>query len=128
MKIGELSSRTGTSARSLRYYEEQGLLAPTRSSTGQRIYQDLDVAAVVQIRALFEAGFCSAVIRELAPALACPTRSGDELRDAVAAAHARLSAERDAIEAEMTALTRLASSWGLDPHTSVSPHAEGHDD
>ncbi|PWV98528.1 DNA-binding transcriptional MerR regulator [Paenibacillus cellulosilyticus] len=41
MKIGELSARTGVSIRSLRYYEEQGLLAPTRSDNGYREFSPL---------------------------------------------------------------------------------------
>lgn len=38
MRIGELSASTGVSMRSLRYYEEQGLLHAERSSSGQRLY------------------------------------------------------------------------------------------
>lgn len=38
MKIGELSARTGASVRSIRYYEEQGLLSPTRLENGYREY------------------------------------------------------------------------------------------
>jgi DNA-binding transcriptional MerR regulator len=38
MKIGELSSRTGVSIRSLRYYEQQGLLTPMRKDNGYREY------------------------------------------------------------------------------------------
>ncbi|MCC3371744.1 MerR family transcriptional regulator [Cohnella sp. REN36] len=38
MKIGELSARTGVSIRSLRYYEEQGLLTPVREANGYRTY------------------------------------------------------------------------------------------
>lgn len=38
MKIGELSARTGVSVRSIRYYEEQGLLSPTRLENGYREY------------------------------------------------------------------------------------------
>jgi DNA-binding transcriptional MerR regulator len=34
MRIGELSRRTGVSQRSLRYYEEQGLLMPARLASG----------------------------------------------------------------------------------------------
>lgn len=33
MRIGEISARTGVSVRMLRYYEEQGLLAPPPSLT-----------------------------------------------------------------------------------------------
>ncbi len=38
MKIGELSARSGVSIRSLRYYEEQGLLSPLRHQNGYREY------------------------------------------------------------------------------------------
>ena len=48
MRIGELSKRTGVSSRSLRYYEEQGLLTSSRSDAGQRHYSDApaDLATV----------------------------------------------------------------------------------
>ncbi|MGX4586303.1 MerR family transcriptional regulator [Paenibacillus chitinolyticus] len=49
MKIGELSARTGASIRSLRYYEEQGLLAPVRGDNGYREYTSL---AVEQVRTI----------------------------------------------------------------------------
>jgi DNA-binding transcriptional MerR regulator len=38
LKIGELAHRTGVSVRSLRYYEQQGLLAPNRQENGYREY------------------------------------------------------------------------------------------
>lgn len=34
MLIGELAHACGTTPRALRYYEERGLLTPTRSTTG----------------------------------------------------------------------------------------------
>ncbi|MFI5897699.1 MerR family DNA-binding transcriptional regulator [Actinoplanes sp. NPDC051513] len=40
MRIGDLSAATGASTRSLRYYEEQGLLTSTRTPGGQRVYPD----------------------------------------------------------------------------------------
>ncbi|WP_440590039.1 MerR family DNA-binding transcriptional regulator [Mycolicibacterium hodleri] len=36
MKIGELAERTGASRRLLRYYEEQGLITPSRAVNGYR--------------------------------------------------------------------------------------------
>ncbi|NOJ73338.1 MerR family transcriptional regulator [Paenibacillus alvei] len=41
MRIGELSARTGVSLRSLRYYEQQGLLTPARHANGYREYSPL---------------------------------------------------------------------------------------
>ncbi|OIK08904.1 MerR family transcriptional regulator [Bacillus sp. MUM 116] len=50
MKIGELSKLTGVSIRSLRYYEEQGILSPIRLSNGYREYHDLAVDQVNTIK------------------------------------------------------------------------------
>lgn len=44
MQIGEVAALTGLSLRTLRYYEEVGLVAPSARSTGGfRLYTDLDV-------------------------------------------------------------------------------------
>lgn len=45
MQIGEVASRTGLSLRTIRWYEEVGLIGPTtRSPGGFRLYADDDVA------------------------------------------------------------------------------------
>jgi DNA-binding transcriptional MerR regulator len=65
--ISELASRTDTSQRLLRYYEEQGLLTPTRTSAGYRSYTDDDVATVRRIRHLLGAGLSTAIIASVLP-------------------------------------------------------------
>ena len=50
MRIGDLAEHTGASVRSLRYYEEQGLLLADRTPSGQRTYDD---DAVDDIRSAF---------------------------------------------------------------------------
>ena len=52
MRISELSRRTGVSERSLRYYEEQGLLAAGRTPGGHREYGEWAVDRVIRIQAL----------------------------------------------------------------------------
>ncbi len=69
MRIGELARRAGVSERLLRYYEEQGLLHPTRLSSGYRSYADPDVLAVSRIRTLLGVGLSTATIAELLPCL-----------------------------------------------------------
>ncbi|GAB2573139.1 MerR family DNA-binding transcriptional regulator [Streptomyces capparidis] len=69
MRIGELSARTGVSERSLRYYEEQGLLASDRTPGGHRQYPAEAVDRVICIQELFAAGLCSSKIAELLPCL-----------------------------------------------------------
>jgi len=43
MRIGELARRAGASARSIRYYEEQGLLLARRQANGYREYDEADL-------------------------------------------------------------------------------------
>jgi DNA-binding transcriptional MerR regulator len=69
MRIGELSRRTGVSVRSLRYYEDQGMLASRRTPGGHREYGDDAVGAVERIQSLFAAGLCSEKIVELLPCM-----------------------------------------------------------
>ncbi|AXE86202.1 MULTISPECIES: MerR family transcriptional regulator [unclassified Streptomyces] len=69
MFIGELSSRTGISTRSLRYYEQQGLLRPQRRASGYREFDESDVATVRRIRILLAAGLNTDLIREMLPCM-----------------------------------------------------------
>jgi DNA-binding transcriptional MerR regulator len=67
MRIGELAGRTGVSVRSLRYYEQQNLLASERSPSGQRHYSESAVDRVRLIRQLYAAGLSSRSILDLLP-------------------------------------------------------------
>lgn len=69
MKIGELGRRAGVSTRTLRYYEEQGLLEPTRLPNGYRSYDDQDVEQVRRIRFLLAAGINTDMAREVLPCM-----------------------------------------------------------
>ncbi len=127
MKIGELAARSGVSMRSLRYYEQQGLLDPQRTLAGHRVYKVEHESRVLQIQELLQAGFCSAVIRELLPALTDATTDTGLLRTSLAAAQARLESEKQSIEAELSALQRLRDRLELAPDTHVTSQGEGHD-
>lgn len=108
MRIGELSDRTGASRRSLRYYEQQGLLVSTRSSSGQRCYDDEHVQRVALIRAFLAAGMPSRTIAQMVPCMAEPNR--DRARQALTAMNQernRLSATMDSLAAARSALDHL---------------------
>ena len=72
MRIGELAERTGVSRRLLRYYEEQGLLIPSRAVNGYREYVEAHVDVVLQISGLLDAGLPTRIIRQLLPCLDQP--------------------------------------------------------
>ena len=67
MRIGELATRIQVSERALRYYEEQGLLHPSRRPSGYREYQEDDVRRVRHIRTLLAAGLNTVTIAGPAP-------------------------------------------------------------
>ncbi|MGW3566372.1 MerR family transcriptional regulator [Streptomyces sp. NPDC000941] len=69
MRIGELARRTAVSERSLRYYEQQGLLTSYRTSGGHRAYDEGAVDRVIRIQELYAAGLCSSKIAALLPCL-----------------------------------------------------------
>ncbi|WP_432991423.1 GNAT family N-acetyltransferase [Dactylosporangium sp. CA-233914] len=117
MRIGELSKRTGTPARLLRYYEEQGLLTPRRLDNGYRDYGEHLVDRVQQIRGLLDAGLPTRLIKNVLPCLDNPcsitiSDAGPEVvallrgeRDRMAARIVCLERNRDAIDAYLSKVT-----------------------
>jgi DNA-binding transcriptional MerR regulator len=136
MRIGELAARTGVSVRSLRYYEEQALIAPERSSSGQRHFPDDAVDRVQLIQQLYAAGLPSRSILDLLPCVV-DGRATPELLD-------RLSAERDRIDRQVrdlastrdrldAVITNATVNWRTGEHCAFAdlapaggnPHREG---
>ena len=95
MRIGELAAATGVSTRSLRYYEQQGLIRATRTPSGWREFDPSTVDRVILIQHLYAAGIPSPTIDELLPCLdAPPSERNGVLEDLLAAQVARLEAKR----------------------------------
>ncbi|RKN46945.1 MerR family transcriptional regulator [Streptomyces hoynatensis] len=104
MRIGELSERTGTPRRLLRYYEEQGLIAPGRSANGYRAYDENTVDRVLQIRGLLDAGLPTRIIRQILPCLDKPRVI--HFRDATPEMLATLEQELNRMTDRIRCLTR----------------------
>jgi len=70
LQIGEVAERTGVTQRTLRFYEEKGLLKPpSRLEGGFRLYSEDDVQRVEQIKRLQRLlGFTLADIKEMVEA------------------------------------------------------------
>ena len=68
LSVGRLAEASGVSTRSIRYYEEQGLLESQRTHSGHRRFDPETVERVVLIQRLFSAGLSS---REIEPVLPC---------------------------------------------------------
>jgi MerR family redox-sensitive transcriptional activator SoxR len=102
LTIGELARRTGVTTSALRYYDELGLVRPTRRVSGHRRYAVDAVAAVGVVRFLQEVGFTLAETKGLIASdkhspvawRALAVRKSEELRHRIA----RDEAARQAIE------------------------------
>jgi DNA-binding transcriptional MerR regulator len=66
MQIGEVAEQTGLSPRTIRYYEEVGLIAPSaRSQGGFRLYTDTDVQRLQVIKRMKPLDFTLDQMRDL---------------------------------------------------------------
>lgn len=118
MQIGEVAARTELSLRSLRHWEEVGLLRPSgRTEGGFRLYTEADVEKILVIRRMKPLGFTleqmSAAMRDI-EALRDP-----DAADRHAAARERLAsllddaAERRArLEAQLAMADEFISQLG----------------
>ncbi|MEV4636939.1 MerR family transcriptional regulator [Actinoplanes sp. NPDC049548] len=91
MLIGELAERAGTSARTLRYYEEHGLVEPRRDRNGYRRYDEGELRVVHEIRALLAAGFGIDDIRPFVACLRAGNATGHVCPDSVAVLRRKLA-------------------------------------
>lgn len=108
MRIGQLAEATGVSPRSLRYYEESGLITSQRTSGGWRDFDDPMVDRVVLIQNLFAAGLCSSTISELLPCLLAPAdQRTSELERRLAGEVERLETSKRNIDRELDVLRSL---------------------
>lgn len=58
MRIGEVADRTGLSFRTLRHYDDIGLVSPSaRTDGGFRLYTDTDLARLMVIRRMKPLGY-----------------------------------------------------------------------
>jgi DNA-binding transcriptional MerR regulator len=102
MRIGELSASTGASLRSLRYYEQQGLLTASRTSSGQRVYPAETADRVRYIQKLIAAGLGTRTIRDIIPCY--------DSGHADAGMIERMLEERDRIEERLVELAQTKAA------------------
>ncbi|MDT5152536.1 MAG: hypothetical protein QOI01_4269 [Mycobacterium sp.] len=127
MRIGELAQRTGVSERSLRYYEQQGLLVSDRTPRGQREYSERAVDRVIHIQELLAAGLRSRTIATLLPCMR--DSDGGPSPDATPRLVTELIAQRTRLDREIRDLANsrevldgviAAARTGLDATTTTS--------
>ncbi|WP_319643809.1 MerR family transcriptional regulator [Gephyromycinifex aptenodytis] len=127
-RIGEVAKRIGLSVRSIRYYEEAGLITPAgRTSGGFRMYSEVDVQRLLSIMQMKPLDFTLEAMRTVLNDL-------DTLRDAEAepsqreAARERLSAVTKDVDLRWETLQRkltIADVFRSLLRTELATGAEG---
>jgi DNA-binding transcriptional MerR regulator len=100
MRIGELASQVGTTTRTLRFYEAQGLLDARRTPSGYRDYGEDDIRLVAEILRLRELGFSLDDTRPFVDCLRAGNPAGDACPSSIEVYHRKL-AEVDAVIARL---------------------------
>lgn len=110
LHIGDVAERVGLSLRSVRYYEEQGLVQPEgRTTGGFRLYGQAQIDRLLAIMQMKPLGFTLEEMRELLDAravLANPQAGAAER----AAARSRLAELADYAETRAAKLRRSAAA------------------
>ncbi len=120
LQIGEVAERTEVTQRTLRFYEERGLLKPpTRMEGGFRLYSEADIQRVERIRRLQQLlGFALAEIKEMVDADEVkmqlkadyrPEAALSQKRDQVLRAIEVTERQHDLIRQKVSALTDMQS-------------------
>ncbi len=126
-KIGEIAELLGTTTRTLRFYEEQGMLNPFRTARGTRLYSEDDVARLRVIQHLVCLDVPLRTVHELAVARP-ESRSGDEASHKVFSLLSTLRKDvekkkqecEDALHQISTALTLVEQCFGCSKKPTVN--------
>jgi len=101
MKIGELANLSGVPIKSVRYYQEEGILpAPRRLANGYRDYSKAAVAELIFLRQSRQFGFTLKECRQLLQLWRDPNRRSVEV-------HQLVTQRQQQVEQQITDLTSM---------------------
>jgi MerR family transcriptional regulator, copper efflux regulator len=112
LQIGQVAERTGLSLRTIRFYEENGLVRPTsRSDGGFRLYSEDDVARLEVIKRMKPLGFRLEEMQELLTLLADLAERPDDaaLTDRLRMFHEAATARVVALREQLGTAERFAA-------------------
>jgi len=110
VRIGELATATGTTARALRHYEQAGLISSERASNGYRLYDEQAVVRVRNIRHLLAAGLTLDDVRVFLPCLDGDVAAAPPSDQGLRVALERLMVLNQRIAAQTEARDRLEAA------------------
>ena len=133
MNISEASRRAGLPAKTIRYYEEIGLIRPLRDANGYRAFRPRDLHALAFLGRARSLGFSIEDCRTLLHLYEDRARASSDVKDVARAHLARIDAKLAALQAMRATLTDLVEACagdsrpdcpilrGLSPDTTALP-------
>ena len=117
LKIGELAHLSGLSVKTIRYYEDIGLLAPTveRSSSGYRLFQSQVLNRLTFIKRAQSLGLS---LQEIKPLLALHDRGElpcPEVKQQLQKKISAIAAEMEALKTQQAELQSILKVWQEQP-------------
>ncbi|WP_189102650.1 MerR family transcriptional regulator [Deinococcus knuensis] len=107
-RVGEVAARLGLTLRTLKYYEELGLVTPQRTDSRYRLYSEADVARLERIRRMRALGLSLGTIGATFTQPLEPDQDGRQVLTAGAlhALHGDLSGQLDILNTRISAAER----------------------
>jgi Cu(I)-responsive transcriptional regulator len=114
MNIGEVAERAGLPAKTIRYYEEIGLITPRRDPNGYRAFSEADLHRLAFLGRARALGFPIEDCRTLLALYADPGRASADVKRVAEAHLAQIDAKIAALEAMRATLSELVDSCAGD--------------
>lgn len=111
-QIGEVTERVGLSLRTVRYYEEVGLVVPSdRTAGGFRLYTESEIERLIMAKELKPLGFSLDELREMLDLIEARERTGEltgAQRATLSEYSARATERYDKLRDQLAAADRIA--------------------
>lgn len=132
LKIGDVATRSGLSVKTVRYYEEIGLLAPTveRSDSGYRLFDPSVVNRLAFVKRAQSLGLSLSEIREILNISDRGELPCEEVKQHLAMKVEEINHQINALEILKSELQQLLNHWQDHPShdhedTTICPNIQG---
>lgn len=124
LNIGEVSKRTGLRAKTIRYYEDIGLVKPLRDTNDYRVFREFDFHKLVFLGRARALGFSIDECRNLLALYEDETRASAEVKDITRKHLEEIEAKITDLQAMYETLTHLSNACAGD-HRPDCPILKG---
>lgn len=132
LKIGDVATRSGLSVKTVRYYEEIGLLAPTveRSDSGYRLFDPSVINRLAFVKRAQSLGLSLSEIREILNISDRGELPCDEVKQHLALKVDEINQQIKALQLLKSELQQLLNHWQDPPSvvqtdTKICPNIQG---